>query len=274
MKIQDTIEAKRSRRIRRIRIFSWCIASAASLLTLALLYLVITGYPGSTVMFCISAILTFLLVVYLVLWNLCYHSRYARTAATLRECYLIFLAVCVAGFVVLQVLITSGSRYDAESAEVIIVLGAGIYGETPSSVLASRLDAAIEYAAIHEDVVVIVSGGQGRGEAITEAEAMRRYLVRRGVREGNILMEEKSTSTRENIAYSLALIEDAGLNPADTKIAVVTNEFHLFRAKRIAGKLGIDAGGVPAKTPYLTTRVIYQCREAAAVLFDFLGIGI
>ena len=274
MKTLDEKDENKSRRRKFVRTFSIIIASISVVLTIAFLFLLISGYPGSTVMFCISAILTFLLVVYLVLWNLCYHNRYARTAATLRECYLIFLAVCVAGFVVLQVLITSGSRYDAENAGVIIVLGAGIYGETPSSVLASRLDAAIEYAAMHEDVVVIVSGGQGQGEAISEAEAMRRYLARRGVRESNILMEEKSTSTRENIAYSLALMEDAGLDPDNTKIAVVTNEFHLFRAKRIAGKLGIDAEGIPAKTPYLTTRVIYQCREAAAVLFDFLGIGI
>ena len=269
MTIQDDNDSKLKRRKKRIRAFSLVLFSAAALLTLYLLYLMITGYQGAAVMFYISLTCTLLLSIYLFLWNLCYQKKFARFAVTLRECYLVFIAVCVAVFVVVQALIMSGSGFDGEGADVIIVLGAGIYGETPSRVLASRLDAAVDYLKAHGEAITIVSGGQGKGEAITEAEAMRRYLVRRGVSDSVIFKEEKSTSTRENIAFSLALLGDAGLSTNEMKVAVVTNEFHLYRARRVAEKLGIDAGGIPAKTPYLTTRAVYQCREAVAVVYDF-----
>ena len=170
----------------------------------------------------------------------------------------------------LQGFIMSGSQYDDKEADVIIILGAGLYGEIPSNILTSRLDAGVEYLRTHNDVTIVVSGGQGNGETISEAEAMRRYLVRRGVSESSILKEEKSTSTRENLSFSAAMLEETGRTPENTQIAIVTNEFHLFRAKRVADTMGFAAGGIPAKTPYLSSRILYQCREAVALLNDVL----
>ena len=257
------------KKVKRVRAVSVVLALAAVLLTLGCFAMFVAGFPGASVMFYMALTASLLLCTYLALWNLCHSKKCARIATALRECFLIFLAVCIAGFVVLQGLIMSGSQYDGATADVIVVLGAGIYGEIPSRILTSRLDAAIEYQKTHGDVMIVVSGGQGKGESITEAEAMSRYLVRRGVNESSILKEERSTNTRENLAFSIALMAEHGLEPEETSVSVVTNEFHLYRAKRVAARLEVDAGGIPAKTPSSTSRVIYQCREAVAVLFDF-----
>ena len=262
------------RKVRRIRVVSVILAFVAVLLTIVCFFMFTAGIPSANVLFYMVLTCSLLLIIYLVLWNLCHTKKFARAAAAMRELFLIFLAVCIAGFIVLQGLIMSGAQYDGADAEVIIVLGAGIYGEIPSRILSSRLDAAIEYLNTHKGVTVIVSGGQGKGESISEAEAMYRYLIRCGVKESSIIKEEASTSTRENLAFSLALMEEAGLSAEDVKLAVVTNEFHLYRAKRVAGTLGADASGIPAKTPYLSSRVLYQCREAVAVLSDLIRYDI
>ena len=151
-----------------------------------------------------------------------------------------------------------------------IVLGAGLRNGAPSLILRRRLNAAIDYLQERGDIPVIVSGGLGRGENITEAEAMFRYLSEHGIKDDLIWKEEKSTSTRENLIFSLAIMEANGLDADNTKVAVVSNEFHLFRAKLIAGKEGIDAIGVAAKTPTFYLRAIYSCREAFALASELL----
>ena len=106
------------------------------------------------------------------------------------------------------------------------MLGAGVNGETPSLTLRTRIDAAAAYLEEHPDVPVVLSGGQGPGEAITEAECMRRALVRRGADESRLYPEERSTSTQENLRYSRAILEELGVDPA-RRVAIVTSDFHL-----------------------------------------------
>ena len=255
---------------RRRHITTSIVTVAALVSVLVSFFIMRSGLPGMNILFYIISTIAVLLIVFLVIWNMCYSKKHARFALAARECYLIFLAVLLAGFATLQGLILTNGKYSAEDADVIIVLGAGIYGEVPSRILTSRLDAAADYLRSHKDAIVIVSGGQGRGESISEAEAMYRYLTRRGIDGSRILKEDKSTSTRENIEYSLALMDVSGLDPGDVKVGIVTNEFHLYRAKMIGRKLGLDAEGIPARTPYLTSRILYHCREAVALLFEFL----
>ena len=130
--------------------------------------------------------------------------------------------------------------------EALIVLGAGIRGETVTRVLALRLDKAAEFyfdnCESNSGLVIVVSGGQGVGETITEAEAMFRYLVRKGVPAERIIKEDKSTSTYENLAFSKVILdENLDIEADSPHIAVVTNSFHVFRAEMIARYVGFES---------------------------------
>ena len=129
--------------------------------------------------------------------------------------------------------------YDA-----LIVLGAAVHGDRVTWVLSNRLDAAYDYAAAHLETVLVVSGGQGDGESVTEASAMARYLSQRGLDAGRILLEDRAESTAENFAFSKAIIDEA-VGP-DAAIGFVTTRFHVFRAGRVARKEGIAARGIGA----------------------------
>jgi uncharacterized SAM-binding protein YcdF (DUF218 family) len=99
---------------------------------------------------------------------------------------------------------------------------------------------------------------------------MSRYLRDCGVDESLIWIEDASKSTRENLAFSLALMEEKGLDVENLKVAIVTNEFHLYRAKLIAGKRGLNAVGIAAETPGFYLRTLYSCREAFALAYEIL----
>ncbi len=129
--------------------------------------------------------------------------------------------------------------YDA-----LIVLGAAVHGDRVTWVLSNRLDTAYDYAVEHPKTVLVVSGGQGDGESVTEASAMARYLSQRGLDAGRILLEDRAESTAENFAFSKAIIDEA-VGP-DAAIGFVTTRFHVFRAGRVARKEGIAARGIGA----------------------------
>lgn len=151
----------------------------------------------------------------------------------------------------------------------LIVLGAGVHGTTPSLSLASRLEAAAEYMKEYPDTICIVSGGQGPGEDITEAQCMYDYLVAEGIDPSHIWMEDRSTSTQENLEFSMALIEkETGTRPQS--IHLLSNEYHLFRAKIFARQQWVEASGVPAKSPYFTLFLNYFLREIAGVWHEIL----
>ena len=148
-------------------------------------------------------------------------------------------------------------------APYVIVLGAAVYGETPSISLRHRADRAAEHLSDNPEAVAVVSGGQGEGESISEAECMRRYLVGKGVTNGRILKEDRSTSTLENLTFSRAAIEATGGDPA--RVAVVSSSYHIYRAKRMAAALGMEAEGLPSSDGYLIYMAGMYIREAIAV---------
>lgn len=133
------------------------------------------------------------------------------------------------------------ATYDADY---IIVLGSKVNGTKPSYSLQYRIDKAAEYLQSHEKTIAIVSGGKGKGEDISEALAMKNGLMKLKIAEDRIIMEDKSTSTDENIKFSKRLIPDNM-----KKGMIVTNDFHMFRAKKIAAKQGLQLEGLPAETP-------------------------
>ncbi len=138
----------------------------------------------------------------------------------------------------------------APGADYILVLGAQWKRNGPSYVLQKRLDKAVEYLQENPNTKVIVSGGQGSNEVIAEASGMKNYLVEKGIAEERILVEDKSTNTYENLVFSEALLQ----KDKDTVI-LVTNNFHVFRACKIAEKQGytqvegLAADSYPAMIP-------------------------
>ena len=99
---------------------------------------------------------------------------------------------------------------EPEKTDLIVVLGCQVRGETPSRMLRHRLDTAYEAMQKHPDALCVVSGGKGSDELISEAEAMRRYLVEKGADESRIVMEDKSTNTFENIKFSFEITDKLG----------------------------------------------------------------
>ena len=121
--------------------------------------------------------------------------------------------------------------------DAIIVLGAGLRGARPSSTLKGRLNAAYEYHLKNPDAIIVVSGGKGHDEDITEALAMERYLVNLGVPKDKILKEEMSTSTYENFTFSKIILDSL---EKEYTVAYISNDYHIFRAGRIAKDAGFE----------------------------------
>ncbi len=178
---------------------------------------------------------------------------------------------------VISSLILSEMRHGEDNAvavsaqgtpQTVIVLGCMVLDGEPSPMLALRLQKAREYLEAHPDTVCIVTGGQGANESISEAAAMRRYLLDRGIEDSRIYTEDKSVNTAENIRFAAAVIEERGL-PKDT--VVVSECYHIYRGVRQARLTGLHASGIyPDPAPVLITMPSYWLREIFAVTRDLL----
>lgn len=178
-----------------------------------------------------------------------------------------FTTFCAVMCVIFSVNMTLCIERQLDNPQAVIVLGCQVKGEVPSVMLAKRLDAAIETLSEYPGAVCVVSGGQGNGEDISEAEAMRRYLVGHGISENRILTEDKSTSTRENIAFTAEILKEHDIFRA----VIVTSDFHQYRAELYAERNGLTVGHHSGKTPIFNL-ANYWVREWAA-LFDAIVRG-
>lgn len=142
-----------------------------------------------------------------------------------------------------------GSQNTADFTEdAVIVLGAAVHGSELSPTLQGRLDTALAYHQRNPKALIVVTGGQGIQEDLPEAVAMAAYLESKGVPAPQILLEDRATSTEENFQYSRALL-DARLPPG-YRVVFVTDEFHVYRAGRIAAAQGLDATFCARATPW------------------------
>jgi len=214
--------------------------------------------------------LSVLIVIFLILWTLGANEKYSRLAKILRRYYYVCVSIGLIFFIFLQVLIISGSRTEEADVDAIIILGAGLINNRPSLILASRLEAAISYVQTRDGIPIITTGGLGQGQTITEAEAMARYLIARGVDENRIWREDASTNSHENINFAKNVMLQNGIDPENAKVAIVSNEFHLYRAKIVAQKAGLNAVGVAAETPGLHRKLIYFFRETFSLVNEFV----
>ena len=157
-----------------------------------------------------------------------------------------------------------GRRSTADYTEdVVIVLGGGIRRGEIRSTLRMRLNQALVYHRNNPAAYIIVTGGTGYGETISEAEAMARYLIYHGVPANQIILEDAAYSTYTNMSFSREMLDNHfGDNP---RVAVITSDFHIFRSARFARMQGFDATVYPAQTPLLG-KPFYYVREVAAVV--------
>lgn len=145
----------------------------------------------------------------------------------------------------------------------LVVLGCQVRSDGPSLMLKRRLDAAYDYLSDHEGVCAVLSGGQGEDEVVSEAECMYDYLINRGISSDRLYMEDKSTTTKENIGFSMKLIEREGLC---SDITIVTDGFHQYRADMFAKRQGIDSCNIAAATPVWLLPT-YWVREWFGILY-------
>ncbi len=174
------------------------------------------------------------------------------------------IVYCVTMSVLMVKAISGGEE---RKADAVIVLGCQIKGDRPSRMLRIRLDKACEYLKDDPDCICIVSGGKGDDENYPEAEIMKKYLVEQGIDASRITMEDKSTSTKENMRFSKAILDDMGISG---NICFVSDGYHLFRAGLIAKDEGLDAFGLAAKTEarFVPT---YWVREWLSIGYYFIG---
>lgn len=184
--------------------------------------------------------LTVTIGILFILWGVFYDS--VREKGFLRFLRRIFvLGVAVITLYSAAVCVFGTMDNVTYNEEYVIVLGAGLHGSEPSQALKNRLDTTVEYMNKNKNAKAIVSGGQGKGESISEAEAMERYLTSRGIAPERVFKEDTAKNTYENLALSKPYI--------DGSCVIITNNFHIARALQMAKINGIDARHIGAPTP-------------------------
>ncbi len=178
-------------------------------------------------------------------------------------------AVC---FAVPFGVVAAGAHSDVQDdPQIMIVLGCQVMPSGPSILLRDRLDTALDYLEDHPDMTVVVSGGKGDDERLSEARCMYDYLTGHGVNGEHILLEDRSVNTRENISFSIQLLAENGYDTA-AEMLVVSNGFHLARVRMLWGRLsgGTDNLNVlAAPSSHLPTRLWMYIREPLALVKSF-----
>lgn len=178
----------------------------------------------------------------------------------LASCGALCLFLAVEGCIVSKM-----TQQGEENLSYVIVLGAQVKGDHPSRALKRRIVKAAEYLEKNPETKAILSGGQGPGEDMTEAECMRQVLTELGISEDRLILEERSTSTKENLIFS------ARLAPVkEERVGLITQNFHLYRSLKLANKQGYDSVcGIAAPSEWLY-QPHFMVREAFAIVKEKL----
>lgn len=167
-----------------------------------------------------------------------------------------------------SIIIYNGHHHDTQKPDYLVVLGAGLRGRSISASLLYRLETALDFHDMYPDVKIVVSGGQGKGEDMTEALAMRNFLVDNGVDPSLIIMEDKSTNTYENFLYSKNVLEEETVKE-DFTITIISNNFHMYRAKFLAKEVGFNTHGYPAPS-HKASALVFYVREFFGVIKAYI----
>ena len=220
----------------------------------------VPGYSFSALVCCCLIVL---IVFYLVSGMLL--PRFPKGMKLLRRIFTVCLVIGLLVVGVTEAVIIHASFGDPEeTVDYVVVLGAKVRSDGPSVSLWDRIYAAADYLEAHPETTAIVSGGQGADEPMTEAQCMFEELVKLGVDPDRIWLEDRATSTWENLHFTLDLIEErTGVRPQ--KLGVLSSEYHLFRASLFTKACGVEFVGVPARTSRIPQMVNHFLREVAGV---------
>jgi len=192
------------------------------------------------------------------------YGLYWHKLGRIRRLRMVFIGVCSILIFFSGFLVVYGNQDNAQyNEDVAIILGASVRNEQVSPSLSKRLDQGVEYHKKNPRAVLIVTGGKGAQERISEALAMERYLVAKGVPAEQIIKEEKSASTYENFLFSGELLKQ--IFPEGCSIVFITNDYHVYRAQKLARATGIAVLHIGANTPWYTIPASYM-REMTAVI--------
>jgi len=245
----------------------WLMGAGA--LWALIFFLLRNAFLGVTFLMVIFALLgLFAAFCGILLWP--YQSeRMATGVKWVRRLTVLGLAALLLSFAAVEAVIwRHAAGDDVAETQCIIVLGAGVYGERPSATLVSRLNAAYDYLQTYPNCAAVLSGGQGPGEAITEALAMQRYLVEKGIDPQRLLLEQRATSTWENLLYSQEILRQNGLD--GQTVGIVSNTFHLYRARFLAQLAGLDVMTIGAPVPKIgLVPLTCYVRECFAVMLMY-----
>lgn len=188
----------------------------------------------------------------------------------------VLLGLILAGvlaFAVLLGVVLSGAHSSVSGdPQVMIVLGCQVKPWGPSVLLQDRLDTALAYLQDHPDMTVVACGGQGADEPESEAQAIADYLTENGVSKRNILLDEDSHNTHQNLENAAKLLSEENMDPAQTQVVVVSNGFHLTRARMLAQRCGFDeVSTLAAPESHLPSRLKMYLREPLALVKSFVA---
>ena len=167
---------------------------------------------------------------------------------------------------ILSIFMTASALHKPKTENTVVILGCKVRNGVPSLMLKKRLDTALVYLNQHQNVPVIVCGGQGKDESITEAQCMFDYLTAHGIDETRIYRDDTSASTLENIQNAKTIITEQDWLP---EITIVTDGYHQFRAAKIAENLGLTADAVSANTSWYLVPS-YWVREWLGICYQFV----
>ena len=205
-----------------------------------------------------------------------YHPYEGRRKPLWLKILLALVLLAVVAFAVLEGIVLSGGRTRVAAGdgapEVMVIFGCKVDPDGPSILLRDRLDTALDYLEDHPDMTVVVSGGQGPDEPMSEAQCMYDYLTAHGVDGGRIVLEDRSSSTWENIRYTLELFQNGTVEPTG-KILAVSNGFHLSRIRLLwsrewEGTYTLSTLAAPSS--HLPSRLSMYLREPLALAKSWL----
>lgn len=183
---------------------------------------------------------------------------------------LVLLFVIVYAVPLVFVLLGSKTEINGEP-KVMVIFGCEVENGEVSDTLRDRLDVAIDYLVEHPDVTVIVTGGKGTDSVPSEAESMRKYLTQSGIT-NSILIEDRSTTTSENVDYTLDLINEQSVNTSNG-VLLVSSGFHLTRIKMLWEQAGgtSDVSVIAAPVSSVWDKIVNHLREPFVLIGDFFS---
>ncbi len=162
-----------------------------------------------------------------------------------------------------------GSKAYIQSTDAIVVLGAAQWNGKPSPIFQKRLDYAFDLYGQGYAPYIIVTGGIGEGASVAEAAVGKEYLIEKGVESEHIITEEKSRTTIQNIRNASGILKDYSWQ----SVLLVSHDFHLMRAQKMARDAGIVSYAAPVKTDDTVVKFRYSVREVVMnMLYELFGV--